>query len=292
MYIALTDQELDALQGRDYVLTVLYMYLKRFMDYNTGIVGHQRRISYQSISEALYIEPRQGVKGGSPHISAIRRMIVQLLSSGIIRKGKAPLVFKLPMAQVESYAQNKADRKSTPQADSTKANQGNDYSYKADIPKKAKADTPHLSLNTINKPTSTKILNTVEVANVKTDGDGENLHFHKSLHADVTEAMKKMLTGFQHDQQQELLDELSWYISKKKISATPTGLLAAMVKQAKNGAFIAANAYAVKKQRDTPAPAAEPVKPEFTAEQKAANKEKGRAAMGNVRQLFNKKGAA
>ncbi len=154
MYIALTDQELDALQGRDYVLTVLYLYLKRFMDYNTGMVGLQRRISYQSISEALYIEPRAGVKGGSPHISAIRRMIDQLLNSGIVRKGNSPLVFKLPYAQVENYAQNKADRKSTPQADIIQANTGEAFSTKADRPKKAKADTPHLSLNTINKPTS------------------------------------------------------------------------------------------------------------------------------------------
>ncbi len=293
MYIRLDDAELDGLRGLDHSLWVLYMHLKQFMDYETGIVGYARRISYQSISEALYIEPRQGAKGGSPHRSSIRRMLDQLLKNGIIRKGrKDTLVFKLHLADINNHVQNKADINTTPQADRLKSNAGVGFKQKADIPKTAKADTPHLSLNTINKSPSTKILNTVEAGNAKTDVDGENLHFHKSLHADVTEAMKKMLTGFQHDQQQELLDELAWYISKKKISATPTGLLAAMVKQAKNGAFIAANAYAVKKQREAPAPAAEPPRQELSAEQKAANKEKGRAAMGNVRQLFNQKGAA
>jgi hypothetical protein len=292
MYIAISDQEIDALSGTDYVLTVLYMHIKQFMDYKTGIVGYARRISYQSLSEALYIEPRPGVKGGSPDKSAIRRMIDQLIKHGLLRKGRRDtLVFKLPLADVDFYNQNKADTKSTHQADTPKASKNKPLSTQADTPKTAKADTPHLSLNTINKPTSTKIGNRVE--ETKNDDDVENLHFHKSLHADVCDAMRKMLTGFQHDQQQELLDELAWYISKKKISATPTGLLAAMVKQAKNGAFIAANAYAIKKASDNPNPATiEKPRQELTAEQREANKEKGRAAMGNVRHLFNKKGAA
>lgn len=291
MYIVLTDQELDALQGRDYVLTALYIYLKKFMDYNTGMVGLQRRISYQSISEALYIEPRAGVKGGSPHISAIRRMIDQLLNSGIVKKGKAPLVFKLPYAQVENYAQNKADRKSTPQADTDKANTGNDYSTKADRPKKVKADTPHYSLNTINKPTSSSIGNSV--SDQKKDDDDDNLIFHKSLHADVTTAMTKQLDGFNQERKQEIIDELSFYISKNKISVSPMSLFLAMVKGAKAGTFIAANANQIRRARE--AAKAQPVekpKTEPTAEQREITKEKGRAAMSNVKQLFNKKGQA
>lgn len=291
MYIALTDQELDALQGRDYVLTVLYMYLKKYMDYSTGMVGRQRRISYQSISEALYIEPRAGVKGGSPHISAIRRMIDQLLNSGIIRKGNDPLVFKLPLAQVENYAQNKADRKSTPQADTDKANTGFDSSTKADRPKKVKADTPHYSLNTINKPTSSSIGNSV--SDQKKDDDDDNLIFHKSLHADVTAAMQKQLDGFNQERKQEIIDELSFYISKNKISVSPMSLFMAMVKGAKAGTFIAANANQIRKARQAAkASAIEKPKTEPTAEQREITKEKGRAAMTNVKQLFNKGGKA
>lgn len=288
MYIQITEQELDALSGTDYVLTVLYMHIKQFMDYKTGIVGYARRISYQSLSEALYIEPRQGVKGGSPDKSAIRRMIDQLIKHGLLRKSrKDTLVFKLPYADVENYAQNKADTKSTHQADTPQAIQHKALEHKADTPKKAKADTPHLSLNTINKPTS---LHSNEcMVKITNDVDDAKLHFHKSLHQETTQAMEKMLKGFQHDQQQELLDELSWYISKKKISATPTGLLIAMVKQAKAGAFFAANAHLVKKARENPPPVEKP-KAEPTEQAKAINKEKGREAMGNVMLMFKKKG--
>jgi hypothetical protein len=289
MYVALTDQELDALRGTDYALTVLYVYIKQFMDYKTGIVGHARRISYQAMSEALYIEPRQGVKGGSPHISSIRRMIDQLLKVGILRKGRNDtLVFKLPYADTENHVQNKADRKSTPQADRPKANTGAELDQQADRPKKAKADIPHLSLNTINKPTSSSIGNSV--SDQKKDDD-ELLIFHKSLHADVTESMKNQLAGFQHERQQEILDELSFYISKNKISVSPMSLFMAMVKGAKAGTFIAANANSVRKARENlKASVIEKTKPAPTAAEKEANKEKGRAAMSNVKQLF-KRGA-
>ena len=38
---------------------LLYSYLRRHMDYSTGLVGTPRRISYQSIREFLeYVPPR------------------------------------------------------------------------------------------------------------------------------------------------------------------------------------------------------------------------------------------
>lgn len=290
MYVALTEQELDALRGTDYALTTLYIYIKQFMDYKTGVVGYARRISHQSISEAMYIEPRQGVKGGSPHISSIRRMLDQLIKCGLLRKSRNDtLVFKLPYADTDNYAQNKADKKSTLKADSTKANTGAEFEIKADIPKKAKADTPHWSLNTINKPTSSSIGNSV--SDQKKDDDDEKLIFHKSLHADVTASMHKQLDGFTHERQQEIIDELSFYINKNKINVSPMSLFMAMVKGAKAGTFIAANANSIKKARQAAkASAMEKPKAEPTAAQREATKEKGRAAMSNVKQLFNKGG--
>lgn len=292
MYIALTESEIGALRGMDHSLWVLYLHLKQFMDYSSGVVGYARRISYQSISEALYVEPRQGVKGGSPHISSIRRMLDQLIKHDVIKKSRSDtLVFKLHLADTDFYNQNKADMKPTGKGDTPKANKHKALSSKADIPNEVKADIPHLSLNTINKPTSLHSNHSMgEVA--KVDDDAQ-LHFHKSLHEETVQAMQKMLKGFQHEKQQELLDELSWYISKKKISATPTGLLVAMIKQAKNGAFFAANAHLVKKERENPKPSAiEKPRTELTPEQREANKEKGRAAMGNVKQLFKRKATA
>ena len=291
MYIAITDQEQDALRGADYSLTVLYIYIKQFMDYKTGVVGYARRISYQGMSEALYIEPRPGVKGGSPHMSSIRRMVDQLLKCKVLIKHRVDtLVFKLPLADTDNHVQNKADRKSTAQADRPKSIQLQAIEQKADRPKKAKADTPHLSLNPINKASSSNVESVLQEACQKTDDD-ENLYFHKSLHADITQKMADLVHGFKKEQQQELVDELSYYISKKKISASPLGLFIAMVKQAKNGAFIAANAHSIKKLRETPL-AVEKPKEAPTAEAREINKSKGRLAMASVHDILKGKKSA
>ena len=57
-YLTLTSDELAALEGLPYVQQVLYFRgIKPYMDRKTGITGIKRRISYQSLCEALYIEP-------------------------------------------------------------------------------------------------------------------------------------------------------------------------------------------------------------------------------------------
>lgn len=292
MYVALTEQELDALRGTDYSLTVLYLYLKQFIDYGTGIVGYARRVSYQGMSEALYIEPRAGVKGGSPHISSIRRMIEQLVKSRLVQKHrKDTLVFKLPLADTEKYAQNKADRKSTPIADTVETNKQAVSSTKADRPKKAKADTPHLSLNTINISTSSSVCNSVE-ATAKSDDDAKILYFPKGLHQDTKSAMQNIVKGFEHDKQQELLDELAWYMQKGKVRATPEGLLIAMVNQAKAGAFVAANAHRVKAIRLNPPTETQQSAAPVTQEQRKANQTRGREKMASVHQILKGKKSA
>ena len=293
MYIAITDQEQDALRGADYSLTVLYIYIKQFMDYKTGVVGYARRISYQGMSEALYIEPRAGVKGGSPHMSSIRRMVDQLLKCKILVKDRSDtLVFRCPLADTDNHVQNKADRKSTPQADSIKPIQQQATDQKADRPKKAKADIPHLSLNPMSKSSSSMVESVLQEVCQQTDDD-DKLIFDKSLHTDITQKMTDLVQGFKKEKQQELIDELSYYISKKKISASPLALFIAMVKQAKNGAFIAANAHSIKKLRETAkASALEKPKEAPTAEQIEINKSKGRLAMASVHDILKGKKSA
>jgi hypothetical protein len=293
MYIAITDQEQDALRGADYSLTVLYIYIKQFMDYKTGVVGYARRISYQGMSEALYIEPRPGVKGGSPHMSSIRRMVDQLLKCKILVKDRADtLVFKCPLADTENHVQNKADRKSTPITDSVKPRPLQAIAEKADRPKKAKAGTPHLSLNPMSKASSSMVESVLQEVCQQTDDD-DKLIFDKSLHTDITQKMCDLVQGFKKEKQQELIDELSYYISKKKISASPLALFIAMVKQAKNGAFIAANAHSIKKLRENQkASALEKTKEAPTAEQKEINKSKGRLAMASVHDILKGKKSA
>lgn len=291
MYVALTEQELDALQGSDYALTVLYLYLKRFVDYNNGVLGMVRRISYQGMSEALYIEPRAGVKGGSPNISALRRMVDQLIKGGLLVKIKPDtLVFKMPYTDTQNYVQNKADRKSTPKPTpktELQPAQNIELAKKAD---RAKTEKPtHLTNHyIINKPTSSNNVTPYSKDHAKNDDDDNILIFPKGLHDDTRQAMQNIVKGFEHEKQQELLDELAWYMQKGKVRATPEGLLIAMVNQARAGAFIAANAHRIKSIRLNPPP--EKTKPiEVSAEQRQVSQTKGREKMASVHQLLKGK---
>jgi hypothetical protein len=58
--------ELEALSGLLHIQQLAYLRgIRPYMDVKTGLVGIKRRISYQSISEQLYIEPHQGIKSQS-----------------------------------------------------------------------------------------------------------------------------------------------------------------------------------------------------------------------------------
>lgn len=274
MYIALTENELEALRGRDYGLTVLYIYLKQFMDYRTGIVGLARRISYQSLSEALYIDPRQGVKGGAPHVSAIRRMLDQLIKYGIIRKGdQETLVFKLPLADTENYNQIKADKKPTRKADSTKANKQKAFSENADIPKTAKADTPHYSLNIINNNTAAATKTEKSTENTKNAAAAEFI-FHKSINTEAQQFMLNASKDFSNEQRQVLFDELAGFIAKGKIKSNLMGLFLTFIGQVKSGLFIPVYADHVKNIRENP-PAQKP-SAEKAEQERAQEREKAR----------------
>ena len=98
--ILITDNELSAMEGQPHTITVVYIYLRRFMDYATGIVGIKRGVSYQSISEALYIEPEKGVKYAKISKDAIRRILKRLERIGLlVRKGSADfLIFFMPLS--------------------------------------------------------------------------------------------------------------------------------------------------------------------------------------------------
>lgn len=249
MFLAVSEQELDALNGTDYSLTKLYLYLKQFMDFDTMIVGYKRRISYQSISEALYIEPRQGVKGGSPHISSIRRMLEQLIKCGLMKRSrKDTLVFKLVLADTSFYVQEKPDKKSTPIADKVKASNSNGLEHKPDRPKNAKADTPLNLINTIFSTTTTTKLLSTDQATAKSSSS--NLIFTKSLDHNTQQAMFNLVKDFDTDMQQQLIDEVQGYIERGKVQSTPLALLYGMVERCKLGAFVTNYASKVKATRE------------------------------------------
>lgn len=86
MYFTVNDNELDALCGLSYIQQITYLRgIRPYMDRNTFIVGIKRRISYQSLAEALYIEPHQGItESGSPSLSKFAELLKGLNDQGLL----------------------------------------------------------------------------------------------------------------------------------------------------------------------------------------------------------------
>ena len=113
-FMKINYEELSALSGLPHLQQLLYFRgIKPFIDYRTGIVGIERGISYQSLAEALYVEPHQGIKSGSPSKDQIRRAIKGLEKSGLLRIQSIEwkLVFQCLLASAHTPNQNKAATK-------------------------------------------------------------------------------------------------------------------------------------------------------------------------------------
>ena len=108
--ILINDDELSALNGLPYIQQLLYLRgIKPYMDYRSGIVGLTRGISYQSLGEALYVEPHSGIKSGSPSKDQIRRAINGLEKAGLlhIQSLDWKLIFQCVLATSDISNQNK-----------------------------------------------------------------------------------------------------------------------------------------------------------------------------------------
>ncbi|MFA6302198.1 MAG: hypothetical protein WC627_03585 [Legionella sp.] len=151
-FLFINTHELSALMGLPYVQQSAYLLgIRPYMDSKTFIVGIKRRISYQSLVEALYIEPHQGIQSGSPSRQQLRRVIKGLERAGLveIKSFDKHLVLKCLLANSNNSNQNKADTNPTQQGITSESsfNQLNKglsghASEKADIDKSQKADTP------------------------------------------------------------------------------------------------------------------------------------------------------
>lgn len=156
-FIFIGAQELSALNGLPYIQQSAYVLgIKPHLDRKTGFVGLKRRISYQSIAEALYIEPHPGIKSGSPSRQQLRRIIKGLEKAGLIEihSDSKHLIVKCPLAMQNNSIQNKADTIPTSEGDTkpTTNNQEKSARYehqqpKADTRQNNKADIPHNSNN-------------------------------------------------------------------------------------------------------------------------------------------------
>lgn len=122
MAILLSDEEIEAMQGVSYFLRTLYIFaIRRYMDYQTGIVGIKRRISYQSLIEEMYVEPHCGIEKvdtGSPVKAKIRRALARMEKVGLIEKikNKEHIVFRCVLARRDYSVQNQVGTKPAQQA--------------------------------------------------------------------------------------------------------------------------------------------------------------------------------
>ncbi|MFO9347307.1 hypothetical protein [Legionella qingyii] len=111
MDFVINGDELATMSGLPHIQQLAYLRgIRPYMDVKTGITGIKRRISYQSISEQLYIEPHQGIKSQSFSRDQVRRAVSGLVRAGMIevQSDGMQLILKCPLALRHYSVQNKA----------------------------------------------------------------------------------------------------------------------------------------------------------------------------------------
>lgn len=154
-YLFINTHELSALIGLPHIQQLTYLVgIRPHMDRKSQTVGIKRKISYQSLSEVLYVEPHQGIQSGSPSKSQLRRIIKGLEKAGLIQiqSTKENLILKCLLANHDISVQNKAVTKPSSHSDivdgdekSVLSTLSSDSCQKTDISKKEKAVIPHNS---------------------------------------------------------------------------------------------------------------------------------------------------
>lgn len=111
MDFVINSEELAAMSGLPHIQQLAYLRgIRPYMDVKTGITGIKRRISYQSISEQLYIEPHQGIKSQCYSRDQVRRAVSGLVRAGMVevQSHGMQLILKCSLASRYFSVQNKA----------------------------------------------------------------------------------------------------------------------------------------------------------------------------------------
>lgn len=99
--IALTDREIDTLHGVGSLAFHLYVLLRTFADFGSGIVGRTRPISLSMLASYAETHTRRGagVQIEQPSEKTIRNALAKLQRAGLLRRLPGDrLVFALPLA--------------------------------------------------------------------------------------------------------------------------------------------------------------------------------------------------
>ncbi len=154
-FLFINTHELSALTGLPHIQQLTYLVgIRPYMDRKCFIVGIKRKISYQSLSEALYVEPHPGIQSGSPSKQQLRRVIKGLEQAGLvaIQSTAKHLVLKCLLADTHDSDQNKPDTKPASHADISfisrslaKSKPAEEKANKSGRGEITKADIPHNS---------------------------------------------------------------------------------------------------------------------------------------------------
>jgi hypothetical protein len=241
MAFTVSDAEIEALQGQAHMNYLIYFYLRRFMDYATGVTGVRRRVSYQAISEAIEIEPREGVKALKFHKSTIRRAIFQLEKSGLLvaKSLERQLIFLLPLASTHNSVKIKADTKPTQEADTLEAAPMLVSSTKADIPKTVKADIHLLSGNTNIPPPPITSLHSSD----SETSQAVAVEFSNSIKIETQAAILHCLSHIKdHEIKQTVVDDLIGYCSQQQAKGrpvnNPVGVIRRIMERVSAGEYV------------------------------------------------------
>lgn len=111
MDFVINEEELAAIGGLPHIQQLIYLRgIRPYMDVNTGIVGIKRRVSFQSISEQLYVEPCPGIKSQAFSRDQVKRAIYNLARMGVIelQSENLHLILNCKLATKSYSVQNKA----------------------------------------------------------------------------------------------------------------------------------------------------------------------------------------
>ena len=158
-FLFINTQERAALMGLPYIQQLAYLVaIRPYMDRKTHIVGIKRKISYQSLAEELYIEPHQGIRGGSPTRPQLRRVIKGLQRAGLVevQSDDKSLILKCLVADGNYSVSEKAVTNPSPET-VTKGSSKNPYksahydysNQKSVMGKSEKGVIPHNSENNL-----------------------------------------------------------------------------------------------------------------------------------------------
>ncbi|OGO90104.1 MAG: hypothetical protein A3F10_06990 [Coxiella sp. RIFCSPHIGHO2_12_FULL_42_15] len=85
-FVPITDEEQELLNQDDYILWPAYVAIKKYMDWESGISGVKRKISYQWLVEVLHRDAAPGKKKHTVTKSQARHLIFKLEKMGIVTR--------------------------------------------------------------------------------------------------------------------------------------------------------------------------------------------------------------